>query len=43
MPQPPKKEEHPAPMPAEYKEYTFGEEITLKCEHGKIVVKGKAY
>jgi hypothetical protein len=47
MPKPeePKKEESkpaPAPVPApkdEYKYYTFGEEITLKCEGGKIVVK----
>jgi hypothetical protein len=41
----------PAPVPApekeekydEYKVYTFGEEVSLKCEGGKIVVKGKAY
>ncbi|KNG51592.1 hypothetical protein TW65_91078 [Stemphylium lycopersici] len=42
---------HPAPAPApapephkpdNYGYYTFGEEISLKCEHGKIVVKGMA-
>lgn len=40
---PPKDEYKPEPPKPEYKDYTFGEEITLKCEHGKIVVKGKAY
>lgn len=40
----PEKEEAPAPAPKqEWKTYTFGDEVTLKCEHGKIVVKGVAY
>jgi hypothetical protein len=29
----------PAPKPEEWKYYKFGDEVTLKCEGGKIVVK----
>ncbi|KAI4942061.1 hypothetical protein J4E91_010259 [Alternaria rosae] len=45
----PPKEEHPTPSPKPVPEadqhsyYTFGEEIGLKCEGGKIVVKGHKY
>ncbi|CAN9230718.1 unnamed protein product [Alternaria alternata] len=51
-PQPEKEEDdkpHPAPQPKPVPEadqhgyYTFGEEISLKCEGGKIVVKGHKY
>ena len=51
-PQPEKEEDDkpdPAPQPKPVPEadqhgyYTFGEEISLKCEGGKIVVKGHKY
>ena len=51
-PTPAKPAEKPQPKPVqkgedkkndEHKVYTFGEEISLKCEGGKVVVKGKAY
>lgn len=41
-PQPPPQPK-PVPQADQHGYYTFGEEISLKCEGGKIVVKGHKY